>query len=147
LDSCCRRCCYSYPCSPVAFVVAPPWSLILSDLLRSAVILSLVSLQGSVAAVLFCTCSDTIVCSGVVWVCLARKGRVCLLWFHRGSWYVNLSVLAVGSFAVPYLTNAHTSFFAIWFRARTRVRWVVFDVFVLVLVFLLPVRVGSKNHL
>jgi hypothetical protein len=84
LDSCCRRCCYSYPCSPVAFVVAPPWSLILPDLLRSAVILSLVSLQGSVAAVLFCTCSDTIVCSGVVWVCLARKGRICLLWFHRG---------------------------------------------------------------
>jgi hypothetical protein len=47
-----------------------------------------------------------------------------------------LFVLAVGSFAVSYLSKcSHISFFAIWFHARTRVRWVVSNEFVFALVF------------
>jgi hypothetical protein len=45
---------------------------------------------------------------------------------------VNLSVLMVGSFVVSYLNKClYITFFAIWFRARMRVRWVVFDVWCL----------------
>jgi hypothetical protein len=62
---------------------------------------------------------------------------------HRGLWYVNLSVLTVGSFVVSYLNKClHITFFATWFRARMGVCWVVFDVSMFALVFS-PVRVGS----
>jgi hypothetical protein len=64
---------------------------------------------------------------------------------HRGLWYVNSSVLAVGSFAISYLSKCSLNiFFAIWFRARTRVRWVVSVEFVLTLVFFHLLRLASK---
>jgi hypothetical protein len=56
-------------------------------------------------------------------------------------------VLAVVSFAVYYLNKCrHTFFlFAIWFRARLRARWIVFDVSAFVLVFfILPLGLDLK---
>jgi hypothetical protein len=66
---------------------------------------------------------------------------------HRGLWYVNSSVLAVGSFAVSYLSKCslNTFFFAIWFRARARVRRIVSVEFVLTLVFFHLLRLAPKT--
>jgi hypothetical protein len=68
-----------------------------------------------------------------------------VVFYHRGLWYVNSSVLAVSSFAVSYLSKySFITFFAIWFRARTRVRWVVSDEYVFVLVFFHLLRLAPK---
>jgi hypothetical protein len=64
---------------------------------------------------------------------------------HMGLWYVNSSVLTVGSFAVLYLSKCSLiTFFTIWFRARTRVRWVVSDEFMFALVFFHLLRLAPK---
>jgi hypothetical protein len=65
---------------------------------------------------------------------------------HRRLWYVNSFVLAVGSFLVSYLGKySIIIFFAIWFRVRTRVRWIVSDEFVFVLVFFHLLRLAPKT--
>jgi hypothetical protein len=76
------------PCLPVALGVARLWLLVLlPDLLRSAVFLLLVMLNGTVELGL-----------------IGSKGSLLpAVLCHRGLWYVNLSVLAVDSFAVSYL--------------------------------------------
>jgi hypothetical protein len=84
--------------------------------------------------------------SAVVWVCLARKSLLCLLWFvigGCGTWI--LSVLADSSFAVLHLNRCrHIIFFAIWFRSRLWVRWVGLDVFMFVLVCFYPFGLDLK---
>jgi hypothetical protein len=66
---------------------------------------------------------------------LERAVCVCCI-FTGDGWHLIRSVLAVVSFAVYYLNKyIHTFFFAIWFRARLWVRWIVFVVSVFVLVF------------
>jgi hypothetical protein len=80
-----------------------------------------------------------------LWVCLASsKGLFMPVMFcHRGLWYLNSSVLTVGSFAVSHLSKCSLiTFFVIWFRTRTRVRWIVSDKFVFVLVFLHLLRLA-----
>jgi hypothetical protein len=51
----------------------------------------------------------------------------------------------VGSLAVLYLSKCSLiTFFTIWFRARTRVRWVVSDEFMFALVFFHLLRLAPK---
>jgi hypothetical protein len=73
--------------------------------------------------------------SPVVWVCWTRKGRLCLLWFiigGCGTWIYSYWRSVHSPFHASI--NANTSFFfAIWFRARARIRWVVLDVSMFIL--------------
>jgi hypothetical protein len=69
-----------------------------------------------------------------VW--LERVFDTCCI-FAGSCWYVDRFVLTTSSFAVSYLSKcSFIIFFAIWFRARTRVRWIASDEFVFTLVFL-----------
>jgi hypothetical protein len=114
--------------------------------LRSAVFVLLVSLQRSVASKVGRICLVFRIRQfAVVWVCLARKGRLCLLWFvigGCGTWICPVG----GRFIRCFIPQKclHVTFFTIWFCAPTRVRWIVFDVLVVALVVIL-VRVGSKT--
>jgi hypothetical protein len=72
------------------------------------------------------------------------KESLLLAVFYRRELSVRVSVCAGSRFirrSIPQLMLTHY-FFAIWFRARTRVRWIVFDVLVFCFGFS-PVRVGS----
>jgi hypothetical protein len=84
---------------------------------------------------LFCSvCSDQVVCSGLG-LFGSKESFIPAVICHRGLWYVNLPVLAASSFAVSHLNKCrHIIFVAIWFRACSRVRWVVLDVCMFILV-------------
>jgi hypothetical protein len=76
-------------CSQVAIGVALPWFLLFPDLLRYIVFLLLVSLQChrllATLSQLSCSIFFRIRQFAAVWVCLAQKGRLCLVCFVIGS--------------------------------------------------------------
>jgi hypothetical protein len=146
LDSRCRCCCCSDPCSPVALGVALPRLLLLPDLLRSAVFSCWCHVKA--LSQLFCSfCSDPTVYDALG-LFGSKESFMPAMICHRGLWYVNLwilSVLADSSFAVLHLNRCiHIFFFSIWFRSRSRVRWVVLDVFMFVLVCCYPLGLDLK---
>jgi hypothetical protein len=104
------------PSSSAAIGVALPWFLLLLDLLRYAVYLLLVPLQCRRP---FLTLSQ-LSCSvfwirhfATIWVCLARKGRLCLLYFiigGCGTWICLCWQSVHSSFHTS--TNAYTLFFS-----------------------------------
>jgi hypothetical protein len=63
-----------------------------------------------VSTVCFCFRSNSTCLPGFGFVCSKGQFMPAML-CHRGLWYVNSSVLAVGLFAVHTLANAHSSFF------------------------------------
>jgi hypothetical protein len=122
------------------FLFLNPWGYFVVGALDS-----LICFAGAIFSIPCCWAGSVVVLQyWFLW--LERAFWVCCV-FAGDGWHVIRSVLAVVSFAGYYLNKyRHTFFFfAIWFRARMRVRWIVLVVSVFVLVFLLPFRVGSKT--
>jgi hypothetical protein len=72
---------------------------------------------------------------------------LCMLCFVIGGSGTRICVRVGRQFILcftPQQMLTRHFFFYIWFRARTLLRWVVFDVSVFALIFS-PVRVGSKT--
>jgi hypothetical protein len=87
LDSRCRCCCCSDPCSPVALGVALPRLLLLPDLLRSAVFSCWCRVKA--LSQLFCSvCSDLTVCDALG-LFGSKESFMPAMICHRGLWYVN----------------------------------------------------------
>jgi hypothetical protein len=131
----------------------------LPDLLRYAVFSLFVLFQCHRLFVTHCSCLDMFLFRlgrlrwfGFDWLESIRVGGRFVRLFmhamfcHRWFWYANLCSCWPSVYSLFHTsTNAYTSlFFYIWFRARTLLRWVVFDVSVFALIFS-PVRVGSKT--
>jgi hypothetical protein len=122
--------------------------MILPDLVRSAVFLSLLLLQCHHFSLTISQQSSSIFVQfrqfAVVWIASKGPFYACCV-FLLGvvvREFVCVGVRFVRHLIPQQIFTHH--FFNTWFRARTRIRWIVFGVSMFALVFS-PVRFGSKT--